>query len=75
MKSLRIILLVMVSLFVLCSSSFSAPKTIIPIYTPGAGGTAYLIGGAMASCFEQVSPGSPDDGGGRRWYGGYLEIS
>jgi hypothetical protein len=34
----------------------SGAKTVIPIYTPGAGGTAYLIGGAMATVLNKYIP-------------------
>jgi len=56
MKSLKIILMVLASIFILYSSSFSAAKAVIPIYTPGAGGTAYLIGGAMATVLNKYIP-------------------
>ena len=56
MKSLRMVMLVLASIFVLSSSAFAAPKTVIPIYTPGAGGTAYLIGGAMATVLNKYLP-------------------
>jgi TRAP transporter TAXI family solute receptor len=56
MKRVKIILMVLVSVFFLYPSSFSTAKTVIPIYTPGAGGTAYLIGGAMATVLNKYIP-------------------
>ena len=56
MKGLRVILVGLASVFVLFSSVFAAAKTVIPIYTPGAGGTAYLIGGSMATVLNKYIP-------------------
>jgi len=54
MKKLQIGAVVLMSLFFVISSA--ASKTVIPIYTPGAGGTAYLIGGAMAAVLNKYIP-------------------
>jgi TRAP transporter TAXI family solute receptor len=48
--------MVLVSAFVLSFPVSSGAKTVIPIYTPGAGGTAYLIGGAMATVLNKYVP-------------------
>mgnify|MGYP000876742887 CR=1 FL=1 len=56
MKIFKILSMVIVLLFFVCSHGFSAPKTVIPIYTPGAGGTAYLVGGAMAAVMNKYIP-------------------
>jgi TRAP transporter TAXI family solute receptor len=54
MKKLRIATIVLALLFPVVS--FAASKTVIPIYTPGAGGTAYLIGGAIATVMNRHVP-------------------
>jgi TRAP transporter TAXI family solute receptor len=56
MKSLKIMSMFLVFVLMLCSYCFAAPKTVIPIYTPGAGGTAYLVGGAIASTMNKYIP-------------------
>ena len=54
MRKLQITAIVLVFLFpTLC---FAAAKTVIPIYTPGAGGTAYLVGGASATVMNRYIP-------------------
>lgn len=56
MKVFRIIFLVFVISFVFCSSDLFAAKKIIPIYTPGAGGTAYFLAGAIAKVVNKYVP-------------------
>jgi uncharacterized protein len=54
MKKFRIMAIVLACL--LPALSFAAGKTVIPIYTPGAGGTAYLVGGAIATVMNKYVP-------------------
>ncbi|MCX5803761.1 MAG: TAXI family TRAP transporter solute-binding subunit [Proteobacteria bacterium] len=56
MKSLKIMSMFLVFVFFFCSYCFAAPKTVIPIYTPGAGGTAYMVGAAMATVINKYVP-------------------
>jgi len=56
MKTLRIIFLVCVISFAFCSSDLLAAKKVIPIYTPGAGGTAYFLAGAIAKVVNKYVP-------------------
>ena len=56
MKTLSSIAVILVLVCGLASSGSSAPKTVIPIYTPGAGGTAYMVGGAMAAVINRYVP-------------------
>jgi TRAP transporter TAXI family solute receptor len=56
MKSFRVCMIASVFVFLFASSALSAPKTVIPIYTPGSGGTAYLIGGAIATIMNKYIP-------------------
>ncbi len=53
MRSVRTILLVSIFVFALSSAVLAAPKTVMPVYTPGAGGTAYLVGGAMTAVINK----------------------
>ncbi len=46
----------LVLVFALCGPASSAGKTVIPVYTPGVGGSAYLIGGAMATVLNKYVP-------------------
>jgi len=54
MKKFRIMAIVLACL--LPALSLAAGKTVIPIYTPGAGGTAYLVGGAIATVMNKYIP-------------------
>jgi uncharacterized protein len=56
MRSLRIAATLCFFFIIFCPSAFSAGKTVIPVYTPGAGGSAYLIGGAMATVLNKYVP-------------------
>lgn len=56
MKSFKMMCIALVFVFAFSSTAFSAGKTVIPIYTPGAGGTAYLIGGAIAAVLNRYIP-------------------
>lgn len=56
MKVLRVILVVFVIGFVFCLSDVFAAKKVIPIYTPGAGGTAYFLAGAIAKVVNKYVP-------------------
>jgi uncharacterized protein len=56
MKSFKVIGIALVLVVAFSSTAFSAGKTVIPIYTPGAGGTAYLIGGAIAAVLNRHIP-------------------
>ncbi|MCG6533915.1 MAG: TAXI family TRAP transporter solute-binding subunit [Syntrophales bacterium LBB04] len=56
MKSRLIAAVVCIGIIFFCSPAFSAGRTVLPIYTPGAGGSAYLIGGAMASVLNKYIP-------------------
>ncbi len=56
MKCFRIVLIVFILLLFSSTQGISAQKTVIPIYTPGAGGTAYLIGAAMATVLNKYVP-------------------
>ena len=53
MKSFKMMGIVLVLIFAFSSAALSAGKTVITIYTPGAGGTAYLIGGAMSAVLNR----------------------
>jgi hypothetical protein len=55
MKTVRI-LCGAIFLWLVSSQVFSAPKEIIPFYTPGSGGTAYFLGGAIAKVVNQYVP-------------------
>jgi len=57
MKRLIILQVTLITAFVfgLSTDCFAARK-VIPIYTPGAGGTAYILGGGMASILNKYIP-------------------
>jgi len=56
MKTIRILCgAIFLCLFV-SSEVFSASKEIIPLYTPGSGGTAYFLGGAIAKVVNKYVP-------------------
>jgi len=54
MKKCEIGAVVLASLVLMVSSA--AAKTVIPVYTPGAGGTAYMAGGAIATVMNKYIP-------------------
>jgi TRAP-type uncharacterized transport system substrate-binding protein len=56
MRSIWVATLVVVMVVALSPLGFSAGRTVIPIYTPGAGGTAYLAGGAIATGMNKYIP-------------------
>jgi uncharacterized protein len=56
MKSFKIMSMFVVLILVACTYAFAAPKTVIPVYTPGAGGTAYMVGGAVAAVTNKYVP-------------------
>jgi uncharacterized protein len=56
MKSLRAIVLVTIFVFTVSSVVLAAGKTVMPVYTPGAGGTAYLVGGATTAVINRYVP-------------------
>lgn len=56
MSSFRIVVFVSIFVFTVSTAAFSAGKTVIPIYTPGAGGSAYLIGGGTATVLNKYIP-------------------
>ena len=56
MRSARAIVLVSIFVFLLSSAVLAAGKTVIPVYTPGAGGTAYMVGGAMSAVINKYVP-------------------
>lgn len=56
MKSFKIVWIVLVSVFVLSTPSFSSSKRIITVYTSGVGGTAYVLGGAIATVINKHLP-------------------
>jgi len=56
MKVTRILLVAISLCLILCSQVFSASKEIIPLYTPGSGGTAYFLGGAIAKVVNKYVP-------------------
>jgi hypothetical protein len=56
MKCLRIVSIVSILLLFSITQGISAQKTVIPLYTPGAGGTAYIMGGAMATVLNKHIP-------------------
>jgi TRAP transporter TAXI family solute receptor len=56
MKSLKIVLIILVSVLALSTSGFSASKRIATVYTSGVGGTAYVLGGAIAKVINKHVP-------------------
>lgn len=56
MKSSKVILGVSVIIFVFCFASLATAKEIVPIYTPGAGGTLYFLGSAMGKVINKYVP-------------------
>ena len=57
MKRLIILQITLITAFVFgLSTDCFAAKKVIPIYTPGAGGTAYILGGGMASILNKYIP-------------------
>ena len=56
MKRLRLIGIILAIIFLFYSSSFSAEKKIATVYTSGVGGTAYIVGGAMATVINKYVP-------------------
>ncbi len=56
MGSLRVVVFVVAAVVAFSSSAFAASKTVIPVYTPGAGGTAYLVGGATTAVINKYVP-------------------
>jgi len=56
MKTVRIFCGVIFLCLIVSSQVFSAPKEIIPLYTPGSGGTAYFLGGAIAKVVNKYVP-------------------
>ncbi len=56
MKSLKIIIGVSIIIIVFCFVSFSAAKEIVPICTPGSGGTLYFLGSGMAKVINKYVP-------------------
>ena len=57
MKKLWMFLTVLIFMFIFGPSISSfAQKKVIPIYTPGAGGTAYFLGGGIASILNKYIP-------------------
>ncbi len=56
MKTLRYAAIVVAGVFLFSSSSFSAEKKVATVYTSGVGGTAYIVGGAMAKVVNKYVP-------------------
>jgi TRAP transporter TAXI family solute receptor len=56
MRTLAVGVVILVLSVAFCGPAFSAGKTVIPVYTPGVGGSAYLIGGAMATVLNKYVP-------------------
>ncbi|MBI5605696.1 MAG: TAXI family TRAP transporter solute-binding subunit [Deltaproteobacteria bacterium] len=56
MKTLRILLVAIALCLMVSSQVFSAPKEIVPLYTPGSGGTAYFLGGAISKVVNKYVP-------------------
>ena len=56
MKISEVIVLGLIFVLISSSAVSSAGKTVIPIYTPGSGGSAYLIGGAFATVLNKYIP-------------------
>jgi len=56
MNMLRAGVLILALVVALCPAANAAAKVVVPIYTPGAGGSAYLIGGAMATVLNKYIP-------------------
>jgi uncharacterized protein len=56
MKGLKVIALIFVFVFLCCSTSFSAPKKVVTVYTSGVGGTAYIVGSAMSKIVNKYVP-------------------
>jgi TRAP transporter TAXI family solute receptor len=56
MKRLIIFLTIFMFIFLGFSPNSFAQKKVIPIYTPGAGGTAYILGGGIASILNKYIP-------------------
>ena len=56
MKSIKIILIILVFVFAFSALSFSASKRIVTVYTSGVGGTAYVLGSAIAKVINKHVP-------------------
>jgi len=56
MKCIKMISLVLVSVFAFTTSGFSASKGVITIYTSGVGGTAYIVGGGIGKVLNKYLP-------------------
>lgn len=56
MGTVRAVVLVSIFVFTLSSAILAAGKMVMPIYTPGAGGAAYLVGGAMSALINKYIP-------------------
>ena len=56
MKLIKIVAAICVVSVVCCSSAVYAAKEVIPIYTPGSGGTAYFLGGAICKIVNKYVP-------------------
>ncbi len=56
MKTVRIFFVAIFLCLFITSQVYSAPKEIIPLYTPGSGGTAYFLRGAIAKVVNKYVP-------------------
>ncbi len=56
MRMFRISAIILALFIAFCPAARAADKAVIPVYTPGAGGSAYLIGGAMATVLNKYIP-------------------
>ncbi|RJR46256.1 MAG: TAXI family TRAP transporter solute-binding subunit [Desulfobacteraceae bacterium] len=56
MKRVGMVLMAVFGIAVLCQPQMSVAKEVIPIYTPGSGGTAYFLGGAIAKVLNKHVP-------------------
>ncbi|OPY59908.1 MAG: ABC transporter, phosphonate, periplasmic substrate-binding protein [Syntrophorhabdaceae bacterium PtaU1.Bin034] len=56
MRGLRLCLLVLVMFSVISSSDLVSAKEVVPVYTPGAGGTLYFQGSALSKVVNKYVP-------------------
>jgi hypothetical protein len=56
MKVLGIVFAALVVSAIVCSPAAAVSKEVIPIYTPGSGGTAYFLGGAITTVINKYVP-------------------